>query len=346
MQQQFEAVMQQDSKSTSDPDRSELVQKLADLVLSGQGLSVFFDNDGTVCPFVADPKDAKIDPDCYRALVRLGQMSGVTTTSLTGREVHEARDLMLTPGLEVRDSGGALLARGGQKRLFFRIVGSHGVECLAPDGEDGASGAVTRYDFPAPAQAFIEQFQETALAFKEKHPSLTVEIKHGAVGVNTATIEGIDDAQRAEILSGIRAALDALLDGPSAPTAENGQKIFALRQEGDRELEVRPALYGKDFGIRTFGNPEPGKPVIFLCDSLGDQGTDRPAATLVNTLENGMVFMVLNGRNTPPAPDCPHAPCAVFDSPADLGQFLIRVAEKIEKALAPAPAQSLPLPKP
>lgn len=338
--------MPQETGTEPGPDRSALVQELADLVLSGQGLSVFFDNDGTVCPFVADPKDAKIDPDCYRALVRLGRLPGVTTISLTGRKVHEARDPMLTPGYEVRDSGGALLAREGQKRLFFRIVGSHGVECLAPDGEDGGPGDVTRYDFPDAEQAFIRQFQETAAAFKEKHPSLTVEIKHGAVGVNTATIEGIDDAERAEILSGIRDALGVILDDPSAPMAEDGQKIFALRREGDRELEVRPALYGKDFGIRTFGNPEPGKPLIFLCDSLGDQGTDRPAATLVNTLENGMVFMVLNGRNTPPTPDCPHAPHAVFDSPADLGRFLIRLAEAIERAPAPVLAQNFPSPKP
>lgn len=321
---------------------------LAGDIASGRGLTLFFDNDGTVCPFVTDPKDVKIDPACYAALVRLAHLPNVTVTSLTGREVHEARDLMLTPGHEVRDSSGALLAPAGEKRLFFTIIGSHGVETLAPDLEDGAPGLLTRHAFSVPEAAFISAFQAVARRFQEKSPSLTVEIKHGAVGINAATLETTQDADRAQILADIAAEMTTLLDAPTAPALPDGRRIFALRREGNKELEIRPVTYGKDFGIRNSGALKPERATVFLCDSLGAEGTDTPAAELVNGLGNGMVFMVRNGRNTPPAPNTPCAPSALFDSPADLGCFLTRLAETAEKALhaTTAPNQARNMPEP
>lgn len=328
---------------TPEPYRQEpedldlLAQELAKEIASGADLTLFFDNDGTVCPFVEDPKDVTIDPSCYQALVRLKHLPGVTVFSLTGRDVREARDLMLTPELEVRDFREALLSEAGRKTLHFAIIGSHGVECLAPDGGDGSSGAVTRHAFSEAEQAFIDGFQAKAREFKARHPSLTVEIKHGAVGVNVATLDGMNDEEKGAVLDAALETIGQIVDSDSAPRTLDGGKIFALRREGTNEFEVRPVIYGKDFGMRAFGILRPERRTLFLCDSLGPEGTDRPAAVLVNSLEKGMVFMVLNGRNAPPEPDDAHAPRAVFKSPADLGGFLVKVAKTAESMLGPQP---------
>lgn len=312
-------------------------------IASGKGVNIYFDNDGTLFPFVKDPKDVAIDPDCYRALVRLKHLPHVMAMSLTGREVHEAGTLMLTPGLEVRDQAGKILAQNGDTRLHFAIAGSHGVECLAPDAPDGTPGPLTRHDFSATEKAFIKRFQDTALAFKENHPGLTVEIKHGAVGINAATLEGATEEEKAALLGAVLDDLKKIVDEDNAPRAEDGRRIFAIRREGNKEIEIRPVTCGKDFGIKTFGDHTPGRTTVFLCDSLGAEGTDTPAAALVNGMKDGMVLMVRNGRLDIPAAGSPGAPRAVFANPGMLGRFLTLVADQAERACAPAP---VPAPAP
>ncbi len=318
-------------------DLDALAKSVADSVVSGSGLNIHFDNDGTLFPFVSNPKDVAIDPACYAALVRLQALPGVSVMSLTGREVSEVRDLMLSPGLGVTDSRGTVLAQEGQKRLLFKVVGSHGVQCLNPDGPDGSIGSVELYPFSESEKAFIEKFQSAALAFGKDHPDLTVEIKHGAVGVNAATLQGLDEDRRADILSRVLSRLEDILNDPDAP-ALDGKKIFAVRKEGTREIEVRPVAYGKDFGIRTFGESTPDRTTVFLCDSLGEEGTDTPAAEMVNRMPKGMVFMVRNGRADIPPSDSACAPRAVFANPGMLGRFLEIVADRAEAALRPAPS--------
>lgn len=318
-------------------DLERLADTLSQTIASGRGVNIHFDNDGTLFPFVRDPKDVAIDPECYKALVRLQALPGVSVMSLTGREVHEVRDIMLSPGIGVTDSGGKVLAPEGEKRLLFKVVGSHGVECLHPDGPDGSAGAVERHAFSAQESAFIARFQDAAMAYKTRYPSLTVERKHGAVGVNAATLEGVDEAGRQAVLSEVLADLEAILNEVDAPAAD-GKKIFALRREGTKEIEIRPVVYGKDFGIRTFGDATPGRTTVFLCDSLGAEGTDTPAAELVNRMEDGMVFLVRNGRIDIPPADSGCAPRAVFANPGMLGRFLNVVADQAEQALLrPAP---------
>lgn len=314
-----------------------LARMIASDIVQGRGLTVFFDNDGTLFPFRKDPKDVAVDPECYRAMVRLSRLAGVRAVSLTGRDVEEARDLMLTPGLAVCDSFGAEIAPDGEKRLYFQIIGSHGVESLAPDASDGARGGVTRYEFSTEESAFIERFQSFARDFKTKHPALTVEIKHGAVGVNVSTLPDGQDSP--EIYREILAGLEGIVNDPGAPQTPDGRRIFDIRKEGEREVEVRPSVYGKDFGILTFGGKIDGGRTLFLCDSLGAEGTDAPAATLVNGLENGEVLMVRNGRNAPPPADSPARPFFVFANPAMLGRFLGFVATQAEQDLAHRLAQ-------
>ncbi len=217
-----------------------LARTLACDIASGRGLTLFFDNDGTVCPFVTDPKDVKIDPVCYAALVRLAHLPNVTVTSLTGREVHEARDLMLTPDYEVQDGDGTLLAPAEEKRLFFTIIGSHGVETLAPDSQDGSPGLLTRHAFSAAENAFISAFQDTARSFQTKHPTLTVEIKHGAVGINAATLGTAQEADRTQILEDIAAEMTDLLDAPQRQPCRTGAEFLPCTERETRNWKSGP----------------------------------------------------------------------------------------------------------
>lgn len=326
--------------SYSEEDRADLARLADDLicaVVAGKGLTIFFDNDGTLFRFKKDPKDVAIDPDCYQALLRLSWLPWVRAISLTGREVLEARDLMLTPGLEVRNSHGESLTQGGVKRQYFSIVGSHGVQCLAPDKADGSPGDLDLYVFSPEEKAFVNRFQDLGRAFRRTYPDLTVEIKHGSVGINTTTLQRSSE-EREAIYRDLLTAIEAIVNDPDAPTYE-GQKIFNIRKEGDNEFEVRPTVYGKDFGIRTFGGDLGGRKMVFLCDSLGEHGTDMPAAALVNAF-GGDVLMVRNGRNVPLPADSPACPRAIFANPTMLGRFLGFVATKVEEALGSKPKPS------
>jgi trehalose-6-phosphatase len=310
-----------------------LAAELIAAIRAGEEVVFYFDCDGSSFRLTPDPKDVKMDRACYEGLVRLSQFPKVTAMALTGRDISEVRDRMLAPGYEVKDSAGTIIAGEGDKTLRFSVIGSHGVERIAPDG------AIEQYDFGAETQTYIDKFKAECALLRDEFPGITIEgNKHGSVGINVATMTGDDEARRIAYNKALHILqhYEASDSNPDQP--KNGNKVFQIRKEGHSELELRPVSFGKDFGIRRFGKTNPKALTLLVCDSLGYHGTDRPAAELINdraSFENGNVVLVRNGRNEPPAKDAPYRARVTFANPTLVGRFLCMVAEALEKDREP-----------
>lgn len=301
-----------------------LIDRLISAAAQNAPLQIFFDGDGTVSPFVLNPKNARMDPDCFSGLVRLSVLFKTTAMAITGRDVREARDVLFRPAYNVQNSTGTVLASAAHPSLHFAIIGSHGIERMDHDG------SITRHDLGGAAAAFIAAAQVDAAKLQKLYAGLHVESKVSAVSINAALVSG-DVRQQA--VRAARALLDSYVQAHNHPH-DHGQKIFALREEGAQEVELRPVLYGKDFGIQRFGNADPKVLTLFCCDSLGSHGTDRAAAAMINDktkFTDGHVLMVQNGRTIIPPPDAPHHPAIVFAEPKELGRYLSGIATLIEK---------------
>lgn len=301
-----------------------LIDSLLTAAAQNAPVQIFFDGDGTVSPFVLSPKDARMDPDCFSGLVRLSALFKTTATAITGRDVREARDLLFAPAYDVQNSAGTVLATAAHPTLQFAIIGSHGVERMERDG------SVTRHDLGAAATDFITAAQHDAAKLQKLYAGLHVENKYSAVSINAALVT---DDLRQQAVRAARALLESYAQAHNHPR-DHGQMIFAVRAEGVQEVELRPVLYGKDFGIKRFGHADPQALTLFCCDSLGVHGTDRAAAALINDKQHfadGHVVMVQNGRTVVPPPEAPHHPALVCADPRELGRFLNGVATLIEK---------------
>lgn len=306
----------------------EIIEDLA----TGKPVRVYFDNDGSLFRFAESPTDTKMDRDCFAGLVRLSQYSNFLATSLTGRDVKEASELMLTPGYLVKDSHGRTLNEEGDKTLRFAITGSHGVE-----NYDLKSGT-TRYDFArdygSKVNDFIRGFQEESAALRKEFPGIHVEDgKHAAVGINVRLVEGGSDKKR-EAYDRAVALLERYAASEENPAHKiTGKVIFQIKKEGTEEIELRPVGFGKDFGILEFGKPDKKALTLFIGDSFKQpDGTDLDAAALINNkdhFERGAVLLVRNGRFDPD-PEGPVKLRAILANPTLLGKFTNYVADKVE----------------
>lgn len=310
-----------------------LADEIIEDLVAGKPVRTYFDNDGTLFRFNPSPTDTKMDKDCFAALVRLSEYSNFLATSLTGRDVKEASELMLTPGYLVKDSHGRTLNEEGDKTLRFAITGSHGVE-----NYDLKTGA-TRYDFARDygpkVNDFIRGFQEQSAALRKEFPGIHVENgKHAAVGINVRLVEGGPEKKQ-EAYDRAVAILEKYAASEENPAHNTtGKPIFQIKKEGTEEIELRPVGFGKDFGILEFGKPDKKALTLFIGDSFKQpDGTDLDAAALINNkdhFERGAVLLVRNGRFDP-EPEGPARPRAIFANPTLLGKFLNYVADKVEE---------------
>ncbi len=310
-----------------------LADEIADDIVAGKPVRAYLDNDGTLFRFAESPTDSKMDRDCFAGLVRLSQYSNFLATSLTGRDVKEASELMLTPGYLVKDSHGRTLNEEGDKTLRFAITGSHGVENL--DLEQGK----TRYDFGRDygqkVNDFIRSFQEESAALRKEFPGIHIEDgKHAAVGINVRLVQGGPEKKQ-EAYDRALALLERYVASEENPAHKTtGNPIFQIKKEGTEELELRPVGFGKDFGILEFGKPDKKALTLFIGDSFKQpDGTDLDAAALINKkehFERGIVLMVRNGRFEP-EPDGPAKPRGIFANPTLFGRFTNYIADRVEE---------------
>lgn len=309
-----------------------LADEIIEDIVAGKPVRVYFDNDGSLFRFDPSPSNTKMDADCFAGLVRLSQYSNFLATSLTGRDVKEASELMLTPGYLVKDSHGRTLNEEGDKTLRFAITGSHGVE-----NYDLKSGT-TRYDFARDygpkVNDFIHSFQEESAALRREFPGIHVEDgKHAAVGINIRLVEG-NAEKKQEAYDRALALLEKYAGAEGNPAHKNtGKPVFQIKKEGTEEIELRPVGFGKDFGILEFGKPDKKALTLFIGDSFKQpDGTDLDAAALINNkvhFERGNVLLVRNGRFDPD-PEGPVKLRAIFANPTLLGKFTNYVANKVE----------------
>ncbi len=280
--------------------QNNLVLEVARALGKGIPVNLIFDYDGTLSPFHIDPAKAVIDPECLEALHEIAASGRVKVSILTGREVDVAANF-----LRKRDGD-----------LPFTITGSHGVEHL----ETG--GSLVQYRFTPEEQKFVAAIHDFGHYMQDKYHGITIEIKHGVLGVNAGTLP---DITRKTASEEAMAFLTDIISSDANPVTGTGQQVFDLVQESGHEMEIRPSVYGKDFGIRYFIKPARESLTIFFGDSFGETGTDRPAAEYIKA-NGGKVVMVMNGRIKVPEKNDPAAPDMVFQSPSDLGASLRAVS--------------------
>lgn len=302
--------------------RKHFPYELAEEIASGRQVDLFFDNDGTTCPFQDDPSKVRMETGCFATLLRLTQYPNVRAVSITGRDVREAERMLTAYDGTLYNKGKVIWAKN-RKSLPFGIIGSHGVEYMTPDG------VIERHNLGQKADQYIANIKTGVILLKSKYPQLHIETgKHGCVALNTTLIENAAEQKTSyeEALAFFKSFIGQR-DCPLHP--ETGEALFQLRCEGAKEMELRPVGFGKDFGIQRFGKTDPERMTVFFCDSLGDHGTDRLAAKLINTKFNkGRVVMVRNGRDEcPKDPDC--APAHICKNPYDLGLMLSAVLQRI-----------------
>ncbi len=274
---------------------SPLSDIIANAISNHQKVQLIFDFDGTLFPFCDDPTQVKIDECCKQALLSLSREQNVRIFGLTGRDLVSAQSMMA--GVDID------------------IVGSHGAEFLTKDRK------IERYPFTDAQLGHIQDAQERVHVLKGKFPQLHIEVnKYGSVGVNLSNYVGQDD---------IRDAVFSAIEGYK-------NEFFSIAYEGRKgtdlgwEIELRPKedVCGKHIGINHFIRPDKDALTVFCGDSFGEHGTDTPAAILINNKQefaNGIVVMVMNGRNTVPKDGSPQSPAYIMKSPAELGLQLSKV---------------------
>ncbi len=97
-----------------------------------------------------------------------------------------------------------------------------------------------------------------------------------------------------------------------------------MANESDFESCIRSTRFTKAYAITEHGLVDIKKPTLFLCDSLGKEGTDGGAAIRINNdFPLGFVLHVRNDREEClPLPGSAQTPFASFANPNQLGRFL------------------------
>jgi len=279
------------------------VLQLSDIItnalINHQKIQMIYDFDGTLFPFCDDPTQVKLDEGCKSALLALSQKENVQMTGLTGRDLGAAQTMMA--GVNIN------------------IVGSHGAEFRSADGH------IEKYPFTKDQLTHIQTAREAVDVLKNQFPELHIEAnKYGSIGINLSRYAGQDDVR----------------DAVFSVIGKYQNESFSIAYEGRKgddlgwEIELRPAEHvcGKHIGITHFIKPDRDILTIFCGDSLGEHGTDTPAATLINDKQeflNGIVVMVMNGRNKVPDVGSPQSPAFVMISPKALGEQLTLALPKI-----------------
>lgn len=124
---------------------------------------IALDFDGTLAPLVDNPDDARMTPRARQALDRLTNAPGVTIALISGR-------------------GAKNLAEVSSPDPTWWVVGSHGIEVVAPGGDQAV---VPTPELDAKRRQLWEEFRVAA----ENHPGVWVEKKTWGSAVHTRGVE-------------------------------------------------------------------------------------------------------------------------------------------------------------
>jgi trehalose 6-phosphate phosphatase len=217
---------------------------------------VVTDFDGTLCPIVDEPSDARIVPAARRALERLQAATlalpdgALVVAVLSGRDARDVAGRVGVPGL--------------------RYLGQHGIETARLDSSPGARPVVETDPELAASGTALERLADRAAELLGRPAWLAIEPKGASVGIHYRRAERPDEA-RVAILAALDAALEDL--GTGEPD----------RLESRRVVELRPAgSHGKDEATRRLID-EVGPAVVLL---LGDDRTDADGFRAVRALRD------------------------------------------------------------
>jgi len=93
--------------------------------LAGTPCVVMLDVDGTLAPIAASPDEAEVPPETRRVIAGLACRDGVHVALVSGRAATDARRMVSVSNVWV--------------------IGNHGAEVIAPDGEQTVDPAVEQY---------------------------------------------------------------------------------------------------------------------------------------------------------------------------------------------------------
>ncbi len=339
-----------DPKRTDKTDIHELVQsaaereKLARLAIfmaqekpENEEFQILTDYDGTQTSFVNDPAESAIDPDCYNGLTRI-KAKGMMVAYVTGRTPEEMAP-MATPQQEVRfDDRGNLVSKkpigdivsatgdvvlpAGNQRLLVPIMASHGTILQMPDNADGTRPTPRKMELTEAEVEFIRLSHELGRKLEAQFPGIGIQYKE-TNGIN-ADAGKLPPGQQAAAIKESRRLLKQLIDDPSKNPVIGGKPAFEMADESGFETCARNTRFTKAYAITEHGLVDTNRPTIFMCDSLGEQGTDGSAAIRINRdFPLGFVLHVRNDRKEClPIPGSGQEPFASFASPNQLGRFL------------------------
>jgi trehalose-phosphatase len=181
-----------------------MVLAIADVIrligqrLDGSPLALFFDIDGTLSPIAPTPTAAIIPADTRAALHSLAGTPDVFVAVVTGRSAADARRMMQLDGVWV--------------------VGNHGMEVQAPDGEIVASEAAR------PFAGAVKQAAEN--------------LGHVAETVSGAFVENKGWTVSLHYRQSPRAAVPALVDQAERVASASGLRLL----HGKEIVELRPPI--------------------------------------------------------------------------------------------------------
>jgi trehalose-phosphatase len=204
--------------------------------LSGRPLLLMFDVDGTLAPIADHPTLARVPETTRRILASLVERPGVSVALVSGREAHDARQLV------------------GIDRVW--TIGNHGAEVMAPGGDLVVNPDVARY-----AEAVASAALELA-PMVEPLAGVYLENKHWTLSVH---YRQADPSVRPRLqLSVDRAAADNGL------RVMEGKLVYEIRPPVPVDKGTAVYTLARDLGALA-----PGASLLFAGDDITDEDAFR-----------------------------------------------------------------------
>lgn len=219
-------------------------------------LLVATDFDGTIAPFVLDPRQARALPGALTALTALAGMPDTAAALVSGRDIDS---LGAASGIAV-DGDGAIV-----------LIASHGAQCSLPttdDVDDDERDAAGRRS-PDASVAHRRDVLRTRLeAIAEQCPGAHVEVKAAGLALHTRAVSTDLAAQAAVAL----AAAEAL------GRAEPDVRVIA----GSAVVELALSTADKGTALTALAARLGAQAVVYL----GDDTTDEDAFAALDTIRD------------------------------------------------------------
>lgn len=213
----------------------------------------YFDIDGTVAAFTADPAQTVIDTNFTRFALETED----DIVIVTGRE-----DKRVNP--ETKTHTVDIILKDILDKKSIPVISCHGLACVTAEGDVYLHPALEK------ARPAVITAQQALPEFLQQHPDQPILLEEKMTGI-TLNVNNLNDNARDIVLQTGRAFLQEYA------SPESGLDVF--NEHGS--IELRP-ICGKAEGVAYFISnnivPGTGCRKAFSGDSFGEEGTDRKLA--------------------------------------------------------------------